>query len=79
MGTKSMSYILLILPTFCTASKEWGTCFAHCGQRIALSGFKKLFKLGKIRVGQNYMIVAPVNPSPHYPLPIPLWLLLDCS
>ena len=24
-------------------------------------------------------IVAPVNPSPHYPLPIPLWVLLDCS
>ena len=24
-------------------------------------------------------IVAPVNPSPHYPLPTPLWLLLDYS
>ena len=24
-------------------------------------------------------IVAPVNPSPHYPLPTPLWLLLDLS
>ena len=24
-------------------------------------------------------IVAPVDPSPHYPLPTPLWLLLDCS
>ena len=24
-------------------------------------------------------IVAPVNPSPHFPLPTPLWLLLDCS
>ena len=24
-------------------------------------------------------IVVPENPSPHYPLPPPLWLLLDCS
>ena len=24
-------------------------------------------------------IVAPVDPSPHYPLPTPLWLLLHCS
>ena len=24
-------------------------------------------------------MVAPVNPSPHYPLPTPLWLLLHCS
>ena len=24
-------------------------------------------------------IVVPENPSPHYPLPTPLWLLLDCS
>ena len=24
-------------------------------------------------------IVAPVNPSPHYPLPTHLWLLLHCS
>ena len=24
-------------------------------------------------------IVVPVNPSPHCPLPTPLWLLLDCS
>ena len=24
-------------------------------------------------------IVAPVNPSPHYLLPTPLWLLLHCS
>ena len=24
-------------------------------------------------------IVIPENPSPHYPLPRPLWLLLDCS
>ena len=24
-------------------------------------------------------IVVPENPSPHCPLPPPLWLLLDCS
>ena len=24
-------------------------------------------------------IVVPENPSPHYPLPTPLWLLLHCS
>ena len=24
-------------------------------------------------------IVAPIDPSPHYPLPTPLWLLLHCS
>ena len=24
-------------------------------------------------------IVVPENPSLHYPLPTPLWLLLDCS
>ena len=24
-------------------------------------------------------IVAPIDPSPHYPLPTPLWLLLQCS
>ena len=24
-------------------------------------------------------IVALVDPSPHYPVPTPLWLLLDCS
>ena len=24
-------------------------------------------------------IVAPVDPSPHYPLPTPLWLFLHCS
>ena len=24
-------------------------------------------------------IVVPLNPSPHCPLPTPLWLLLDCS
>ena len=24
-------------------------------------------------------IVVPENPSPHYPLPTPLWLLSDCS
>ena len=24
-------------------------------------------------------IVVPVIPSPHYPFPTPLWLLLDCS
>ena len=24
-------------------------------------------------------IVVPENPSPHCPLPDPLWLLLDCS
>ena len=24
-------------------------------------------------------IVAPTDPSPHYPLPTPLWLLLQCS
>ena len=24
-------------------------------------------------------IVVPENPSPHCPLPHPLWLLLDCS
>ena len=24
-------------------------------------------------------ILIPENCSPHYPLPIPLWLLLDCS
>ena len=24
-------------------------------------------------------IVAPIDPSPYYPLPTPLWLLLDCS
>ena len=24
-------------------------------------------------------IVVPVDPSPHYPLPSPLWLLLHCS
>ena len=24
-------------------------------------------------------IVVPENPSPHYPLPHPLWLLSDCS
>ena len=24
-------------------------------------------------------IVVPVIPSPHYPLPTPFWLLLDCS
>ena len=24
-------------------------------------------------------IVAPIDPSPHYPLPAPLWLLLQCS
>ena len=24
-------------------------------------------------------IVAPIGPSPHYPLPTPLWLLLHCS
>ena len=26
-----------------------------------------------------FMVAAPVNPSPHYPLPTPLWILLDCS
>ena len=26
-----------------------------------------------------YFIVVPENPSPHYPLPTPLWLLFDCS
>ena len=26
-----------------------------------------------------FFIVAPVTPSPHCPLPTPLWLLLDCS
>ena len=26
-----------------------------------------------------YFIVVPENPSPHCPLPTPLWLLLDCS
>ena len=25
------------------------------------------------------LIVAPIDPSPHYPLPTPLWLLLQCS
>ena len=24
-------------------------------------------------------IVAPIDPSPHYPIPTPLWLLLHCS
>ena len=24
-------------------------------------------------------IVAPIEPSPHYPLTTPLWLLLQCS
>ena len=24
-------------------------------------------------------LVAPIDPSPHYPLPTPLWLLLHCS
>ena len=24
-------------------------------------------------------IVAPIDPSPHYPLPTPLWLVLQCS
>ena len=24
-------------------------------------------------------IVAPIDPAPHYPLPTPLWLLLQCS
>ena len=24
-------------------------------------------------------IIVPENPSPHYPLTTPLWLLLDCS
>ena len=24
-------------------------------------------------------IVVPIDPSPHYPLPTPLWLLLQCS
>ena len=24
-------------------------------------------------------IVAPIDPSPHYPLPTHLWLLLQCS
>ena len=23
--------------------------------------------------------IAPIDPSPHYPLPTPLWLLLQCS
>ena len=29
--------------------------------------------------GHASSTVVPENPSPHYPLPTPLWLLLDCS
>ena len=34
------------------------------------------FPLGFVHVS---FIVVPENPSPHCPLPPPLWLLLDCS
>ena len=34
------------------------------------------FRLGSVHVS---FIVVPENPSPHYPFPPPLWLLLDCS
>ena len=35
----------------------------------------------KLLLGFVYVsfIVVPENPSPQYPLPTPLWLLLDCS